>query len=306
MLRILPISLLLLFPAAASAAPADIDRGYGTDGRTVLDSGGPDDPSAMAVQPDGKTVVVASTPIKDDGVVMRFDVDGAPDRSFGGDGVVIVESNGVEYFSSVAVQPDGKIVVGGSTSTSANGIVRRLNADGSPDKQFGTDGLAVLDSAGSEVVWGVAVQPDGRIVAVGETSVGDDLAAYRLTAQGKPDNTFDDDGARGIDAGGDDVAYAVALQADGKIVVAGTTEFAGDHPLLARFDTNGKPDETFGLGGWRSAADDGELYSVALQRDGTIVAVGELDARRRRLPPAARQAGHDVRRHRQDPARPRR
>jgi hypothetical protein len=91
MLRILPILLLLLLPAAASAAPADIDRGYGTNGHTVLDSGGGDYVTAMAIQPDGKTVVVASTPIKVDGVVMRFTADGAPDRSFGGgDGVAIV------------------------------------------------------------------------------------------------------------------------------------------------------------------------------------------------------------------------
>ena len=277
MLRLLPIFLLLLLPAAAQAAPADIDRGYGTNGRTVLDSGGPDDVAAMAVQPDGKTVVVASTAIKDDGVVMRFNANGSPDSSFGGgDGVVLVESTGSEYLNAIAVQPDGKIVVGGSTNVDLNGIVRRLNVDGSPDKGFGTDGLAVLDSGGEERVYGVAVQPDGKIVAVGDTSVGRDIAAYRLTSQGKPDNTFDEDGARGIDAGGEDTAYAVALQADGRIAVAGTT-YKGNayHPLVARYDANGKPDETFGTGGWRVSADEGELYAIAAERDGNLVAVGE-------------------------------
>jgi uncharacterized delta-60 repeat protein len=277
MLRILPIFLtLLLLPAAASAAPADIDRGYGTNGFSFLDSGYPDSIDAMALTPDGKTVVAASTAIKDDGLVMRFTATGAPDPTFGGgDGVAIIESQAAEYLNAIAVQPDGKIVVGGSTGSASNGIVRRLNSDGSVDKQFGTDGLAVIDSGGDEVVWGLAVQPDGKIVAVGETSVNSALAAYRLTAQGKPDNSFDEDGARGIDAGGRDVAYAVALQPDGRIVVAGTKEFAGDHPLVARFGTDGKPDESFGTDGWRSSPEDAELYSVAVERDGNIVAAGE-------------------------------
>jgi uncharacterized delta-60 repeat protein len=278
MLRILPIFLILLFPAAASAAPADVDRGYGTFGRALADSGGEDNPSAMAVQPDGKTVVVGSTPVNSDGVVMRFTVDGAPDPTFGGgDGVAIVESAGTEWLEAIAVQPDGKLVVAGGTNTGENGIVRRLNADGSPDRQFGTEGLAVLDSAGTEIARGVAVQPDGKIVVAGDTSVDTALAAYRLTAQGKPDNSFDDDGARGISAGGHERGYAVALQADGKIVVAGMTDQGPEYPLLARFDANGKPDETFGPGGWRRAADEGWLYAVAVQRDGTIVAAGTTD-----------------------------
>jgi uncharacterized delta-60 repeat protein len=278
MLRILPILIFLLLPAAASAAPADIDRGYGTNGFSFLDSGYPDSIDAMALTPDGKTVVAASTAIKDDGIVMRFTAGGAPDPTFGGgDGVAIIESQAAEYLNAIAVQPDGKIVVGGSTGTGSNGIVRRLDTDGSIDKQFGTEGLAVLDSGGDEVVWAVAVQRDGKIVAVGETSVNSALAAYRLTAQGEPDDTFDEDGARGIDAGGGDVAYAVALQPDGRIVAAGKSELAGDRPLVARFDTNGKPDESFGTDGWRSSPDEAELFSVAVERDGNIVAAGEIE-----------------------------
>lgn len=120
------------------------------------------------------------------------------------------------------------------------------------------------------------MQRDGRIVAVGETSVDSSLAAYRRTSQGKPDDSFDEDGARGIDAGGSEKGYAVALQADGKIVVAGVSDDGPENPLLARFDSNGKPDMMFAADG-RILLDLGgyeEAYSVALQRDDKIVVGG--------------------------------
>ncbi len=71
--------------------------------------------------------------------------------------------------------------------------------------------------------------------------------------------------------------YAVALQPDGRIVVAGKTQLAGDHPLVARFGTDGKPDESFGSGGWRSSPEYASLFSIAVERDGNIVAAGELE-----------------------------
>ena len=155
--------------------------------------------------------------------VARLNLDGSPDRGFGADGVARIDSNDSEYIYDIAIQPDGRIVVAGDKYEGKNGFVRRLNADGSPDKGFGTDGLAAIDSGGDERIRGVAVQPDGAIVAAGWTSVGKDIAVYRLTAGGKPDNSFDDDGARGINVLGEDWAYDVALQADGKIVVFGAS-----------------------------------------------------------------------------------
>ena len=97
--------------------------------------------------------------------------------------------------------------------------------------------MALVDSAGDEQPLGVAVQPDGTIVVAGWTSVDDDLAVYRLTADGKPDNSFDDDGARGIDAVGDERVYAVALQADGEIVVAGDSYVAAPSIRWSRAST---------------------------------------------------------------------
>ena len=281
--RPLPILLITLTTLAASAgvalgAPADTDRGFGSGGRAIVDFGGDDDVYAMAVQPDGKVLLAGytSTSVKSYAAVARLNLDGSPDRGFGVDGVARIDSNDYEYIYDIAIQPDGRIVVAGDKYEGKNGFVRRLNADGSPDKGFGTDGLAAIDSGGDERLRGVAVQPDGAIVAAGWTSVGKDIAVYRLTAGGKPDNSFDDDGARGINVLGEDWAYDVALQPDGKIVVFGASYPAsGVYPTIARFDGNGKPDTTFGDEGWRTVEEKGYFYAGAVQPDGRILAAGD-------------------------------
>jgi uncharacterized delta-60 repeat protein len=277
--RLIPLIILpalLLSAGVASGAPADSDRGFGANGRAVIDFGGDDDVYAMAVQPDGKTIVAGSTSIKYDAAVARVNSDGSPDRGFGGDGVVLLESAGTETIQAVAVQPDGKLLLAGHTSDGSNGVVYRLNSDGLPDKGFGTDGVAVLDSAGDEYAEDLAIQPDGRIVVAGSTSTGKDAAIYRLTAAGKPDNSFDNDGAVGINALGQDWAYGVEVQADGKIVIAGASRGSGQSkPLLARLNENGSPDASIGSGGWKTLAHDGYFFALALQPDGKIVAAGE-------------------------------
>ena len=312
MLRILPIFLITpAFPAAASAAPADIDRGYGADGRAILDSGGGDDIDAMAVQPDGKTVVAASTAVKGDGVVMRFTLDGAPDPTFGGgDGVAIVESDGAEWLNAIAVQPDGKIVVAGGTTHR----LRTASSAGSmptarPTSSSAPTAWRSSTAPGTKSSGAVAVQPDGRIVAAGETSVDSALAAYRLTSQGKPDNTFDEDGARGIDAGGADDGYAVALQADGKIVVAGTTDQGPRVPARSLASTpTGSPTRRSGPAAGGAAptrASSTPSPSSATGASWPRASSGRRE-RRCRLPPPARHVRPDVRGQGQDPARPRR
>jgi uncharacterized delta-60 repeat protein len=280
MLRLLPILLIGTFALSAGVAhgaPADTDRGFGSNGRAVIDLGGNDDVYAAAVQPDGKILLAGYTSLKYDAAIARLNPDGSPDRGFGADGVARPEGAGSEWIRDIAVQPDGKIVVGGRTSEGSNGFVRRLNSDGSPDKGFGTDGVAVIDSGGSEELYGLAIQPDGAIVAAGTTTVDKNMAVYRLTAGGKPDNSFDGDGARGIDVLGEDWAYDVALQADGKIVVFGASRVGtgSPYPAIARLDGQGKPDTTLGSAGWRTADERGYFYAGAVQPDGRIVAAGD-------------------------------
>jgi uncharacterized delta-60 repeat protein len=271
------LATLTLSVGVALGAPADVDGGFGSEGRTMIDGGGNDDVRALAVQPDGKIVVVGSTSIKGgDALVLRLNRDGSPDRGFDGDGVVTIDRGANEDANAVAIQPDGKIVVAGHTSSGLNGVVYRLNANGSPDLAFGDQGAAVLDSAGDERINAVALQPDGRIVAAGFTSVNKDMAIYRLTETGAPDKSFDMDGARGVDGGGTEAAYGVAIQPDGKVVAAGYSSVNNDgDPLVARLTSTGQPDTDFGNAGkTRITGTDDYAEAMALQPDGKIVLAG--------------------------------
>ena len=108
-----------------------------------------------------------------------------------------------------------------------------MAAPGQPDPSFGSAGKTVIDFGGSDGAWAMAAQPDRKIVLAGETSAGaspNDFAVVRLNESGSPDASFGTGGKKTIDvAGGDDRAFAVALQPDGKIVVAGQS-----HPEVPR------------------------------------------------------------------------
>ena len=261
----------------AAAAPADLDPGFGSGGRTLF--GFPnvnDNAYAVAVQPDGKIVVAGATSSGYDGLVARFNADGSPDRSFDGDGITTIDSGGIEILSDVALQPDGKIVVAGGTTTNFDALVARLTPQGQPDTTFDQDGKRTIDSGGVEHVSKVELQPDGKIVVAGETSVNSDGAVYRLTTTGEPDNTFDQDGAVGIDSGGQEFLGGLALQGDGGIVVSGHTS-VGDDATVYRLTSAGKPDTTFDQDGARGIdfAGDNEVgWDVAIQPDGRIVIGG--------------------------------
>ncbi len=129
----------------------------------------------------------------------------------------------------MALQPDGKIVVAGATQKGTTGrdfAVARLNANGTLDSSFGAGGKTTADFGGNETAWAVALQPDGKIVVAGYTSkgtTGNDFAVARVNANGLYDSSFGAGGKTAADFGGDENAHAVALQPDGKIVLAGDT-----------------------------------------------------------------------------------
>ncbi|MGW6979894.1 delta-60 repeat domain-containing protein [Streptomyces sp. NPDC054932] len=160
-----------------------------------------------------------------------------------------------------------------------------LAAPGDLDPSFGGgDGIVTTDLGDSEAAADMVAQPDGRTVAVGGDAADSagNFAAVRYNADGSPDTTFGDGGRVSTDiAGGSDTAKGVALQADGKIVVAGTSEnleggiawftvvrYNPDGSLDTTFDGDGKAVTDFGGGG----ADQGS--DVAVQADGRIVAAG--------------------------------
>jgi uncharacterized delta-60 repeat protein len=164
-----------------------LDPTFDGDGKAILDLGAADSGYGAALQADGKIVVAGETFITGnrDAVVVRSTDSGALDSTFDSDGVVSVGfGKDFEQFNDVTIQPDGNIVVAGSSGDAQtfdgnDFVVGRLLPDGSLDPAFGGGG-AIFDFGGDDRAWAVAVQADGKILAAGETD--EDWAILRLRA----------------------------------------------------------------------------------------------------------------------------
>ena len=235
----------------------------------------------IEIQPDGRVVGVGA--IDTNALVARVRADGAIDPDFGGgDGLSNLAYGGTDALYGLALQADGAIIGAGSSYAAPNndgGIVRARNPQGDLDTGF-AEGFGVLFpdvGVRQSNANAVALQPDGRIVITGTRGTGDgrDLLVARATSAGVEDPSFGGgDGWASIDIGAKESAEAVAIQADGKIVVAGEVERPGnDDTLVARFLADGAPDPSFGIGG--VVTFDFARYdvanAVALQADGKIV-----------------------------------
>jgi uncharacterized delta-60 repeat protein len=277
-----------------------LDPRFGSGGRVAL---GPQlqNGNDVVLQPDGRIVVASGSGNPADfssldfGVV-RLNLDGSLDNSFGSAGVVTTDLGARDSPSRVLLQPDGKIVlVGTSDHEFAGGhfffrgdfALARYTSSGSLDSTFGAGGKVVtsLVAAITSPANDVAVQSDGKIVAVG--SVGSegfrDFALARYNADGSLDTTFGTGGRVMTDFGGtDDVANAIAVQRDGKLVVvgsalpsapSGTPTMVHRLVALARYNADGSLDSTFGTGGKVTTdfGPDGSGNAVAVLDDGRII-----------------------------------
>ncbi len=210
---------------------------------------------------------------------------GAPgdlDPGFNGTGKRVIDFGGSDDAEGVVIQPDGKIVL--ASSSPANGfMLTRLNQDGSLDLSFGGSGTGtrLFDFGGNASPRALALTPDGKIVVAGtwRVSAGNNNAAVaRVNSDGTPDTSFGATAWRDLDFGGaDDVAVAVAVQPDGKIVLAGRGSSSSAF-LVARLTSTGHFDGTFTPNrGWDKIPGTlGEATGVALQADGKIIVVGTL------------------------------
>ena len=269
-----------------------LDPGFSGDGKQTIGFGGFDRATGVAIQADGKIIVVGSGGFDSSGysnfALARFNPNGELDTTFSGDGKQTTDFFGkADYANGVVLQGDGKIVAVGVTGGPdiTNFALARYDADGSLDPSFSGDGRQTTDFAGGGAT-GVALQGDGKIVAVG--SGGDfsaagstDFALARYDTNGSLDTGFSGDGKQTTDfAGGPDGANGVAIQGDGKIVAVGGLRFSpstvtGDL-ALARYSTDGELDTGFS-GDGRQTTDLGPYdvaNGVAIQGDGRIVAAG--------------------------------
>ncbi|MEW2115913.1 calcium-binding protein [Streptomyces sp. NPDC005474] len=260
------------FVVARYNADGTLDNTFSGDGRVFADIAGPTEARDVAIDADGR--IVAAGYSGGQMAVLRLNGDGTPDTTFGGDGTVTANPAGPVPQEggdgrALALQPDGKIVVGGQVgSTGFDFALMRFNTDGSVDTSFDGDGIVRTDFGGYEAVESLAVQPDGRIVAAGTS---DDRAALaRYNANGSLDTSFDGDGRVVTPAAG---AADMALQPDGRIVAAGGS---GGNFSVLRYTTGGSLDSGFGTGG-RASADFGgsdTAYGVKLDSAGRIVTAG--------------------------------
>lgn len=291
-----------LFHAALARYNDDgsLDQTFGIDGKTVaaLDDGG-DILTSIVLQPNGK-IVAAGALLHNNSttglLVARFNADGSLDQTFGNNGRVVTTfgNGGNVAGNGVVLQPDGKIIVAGSSGTGyslelSNFALARYNTDGSLDQTFGSGGKLITHFEGGfntgSAARSVALQPDGKIVVTGnytqDYGVPSEFAVVRYNTDGALDSTFGS-GGKVITAlgGGDSLASFGAIQPDGKIVVAGYLAVAShNHDFaLARYNADGSLDPTFGSGGKTTTdlfgSSDDIAYSLAVQSNGKIVAVG--------------------------------
>ncbi len=280
------------------------DPTFSGDGRRTIAIGSgnaSDDAFAMRIQHDGRIVLAGRSyqgpAHRNDFAVVRLKSSGGTDTSFSGDGRrTLAFGNGArdDEVYGLAIQHDGKIVLGGESdqgaATGYQAAVARLNPNGNLDQTFSGDGRRLLgfkNGDGFDDAGAVAIQRDGRIVTCGESSQGpgngDEFALARLKSNGNLDPTFSGDGrlALSVAAGnGGDVCQGVTLQGDGRIVAAGYA-FQSSTPQFAvvRLNPSGDVDHGFSGDGRRiiGLGDGGYGRAVALQGDGDIVVAGDTN-----------------------------
>lgn len=280
-LEVIAVTVLVGMFVFVGTAQADIspDPSFGIDGRALatLDfDASLDGPIDAAIQSDGKIVVAGGTYQSPTGVnrdmaVARFNPDGTLDSTFNGDGTLFIDvDQGGEYVSSVAVGPDGKIVIAGDTrpkspcgtDCATKFVIVRLDSAGNLDTTFDGDGIVVIPYS-QQQRGSVAIQPDNKIIVGGGQYFPGFAHIVRLDVDGSPDETFGIDGFIGLPEAA--MSMDLALLPSGKVVAAARSDVAlgpADTSVF-RFNSDGSPDSTFDGDGRRFV----ELFPVEVTGD---------------------------------------
>jgi uncharacterized delta-60 repeat protein len=287
------------FVVARYDSNGTLDSSFGSSGLVDTLIGNNSVATCVALQSDLKIVVAGGTTPGSSGsdfAVVRYNSDGTLDHSFGSNGVVDTQLGPSDASAeALALQADGKIVVVGHTSTSGGDFhftLVRYTSTGALDTSFNHTGEVLDNFSGENTGFpgddarGVVVQSNGAIVAVGgflDQSSLSDVAIARYNSDGSPDTTFNHTGKVSFNIGGNDVANAVALQSNGKIVFAGVQGVPGGGLFLTgRLNADGSMDTGFGTNGLvttkitQNANDDAS--SLLIQPDGKIVTAGSDDS----------------------------
>ncbi len=264
-----------------------LDAGFGSAGIVSTDFGGNDDAYGMALQGDGRVVVVGRVQIAGgyDFGMARYEADGRLDASFGSGGKFSVDfAGGTDYAWAVVIQADGKIVVGGQASASGRNVfgLLRLRPDGSLDTGFGSGGkVQTVLGTGGALAYDLALAPDGKLVLAGVAQVGtsDQFAAARYSDDGSLDGGFGTQGIALVSVQSQASARGVQVLADGSVLLAGGSASGVRNDIaLVKLDALGKLDTSFGGGTGKvttnlSGGRDSGM-ALAVQADGRIVVAG--------------------------------
>ena len=280
------------FAVARYNVDGSLDNSFGLMGKVVTEFGAEISSGfSIALQADGKILLAGfayNFPNGEDFALVRYTADGSLDTSFDGDGKVTTSFSNLpeERASSVLIQQDGKIILAGysysnhtNTDSDFDFALARYNTDGSSDPSFGSNGKVTTDFGSSyDRVQSAVLQTDGKILVAGSIN-NQDFGVARYNTDGSLDSSFDGDGKLTLDFfGWSDVAYGIALQNDGKILLTGSAGTGiGNDFALVRLNSNGSVDTSFDGDGKLTTAFNpyyDNAQGVIVQPNGKIVVAG--------------------------------
>jgi uncharacterized delta-60 repeat protein len=260
-----------------------LDNTFGNGGIVTTPIGTNSGAYSIEIQADGKILAAGYCEIGGSLVfaLTRYNINGSLDNTFGNGGIVTTLIGIASVANSIELQADGKIVVGGSINVGGSGVIAltRYNTNGSLDNTFGNSGIVSNPIGTNGDATSIEIQADGKIVVGGSSSVSGSvvIALTRYNINGSLDNTFGNGGIVTTSIGTDSYASSIQIQADGKIVAAGSSGVGGSAVFaLTRYNTNGSLDNTFGNGGIVTTpiGTNSWASSIQIQADGKIVAGG--------------------------------
>jgi len=285
-----PVGSVTGFAVARFNVDGTSDTSFGSLGKTVTAVGSNDAfAQSVAVQGDHKILVAGYTSNVSNHsfALLRYNFDGSLDTMFGTAGVLNPVVGSDDYGRTIALQGDGKILMGGTTIAGTNDFALiRLNPNGSFDTSFGANGKVTTDIGFNtdDRVNAMLPQNDGRILLVGSSNNGGGktFAVVRYTGVGALDSSFATGGKLLISVGaGDAEANGVVVQPDGKIDLVGYSTAGSEKDFATvRISASGVLDASFGLSGkavFAFGPGQNVAYGVVLQTNGKIVIAGEID-----------------------------
>lgn len=291
MKQLTSILILLFLCTYVNAQIGDLDVSFNTNGYVINPLSATDDDygNSMAVQADGKILVAVYHP-EEWFKVVRYNINGTIDNTFGGSGVVTLRQNPIKTAGSYAIglQSDGKIIVGGYTWTDDNNdfALVRLKTDGVVDSTFGTDGWVYTPVSpitvypfGDDKIRKIKVLSDNSIIAAGYAynGIDNDFALAKYDANGALVTTFGTGGKIVLDVNNDDFITDLAITGAGNIAVVGNSNTSLNTDIsVAQFTAAGIQDPAFNSGNVLTTGLTGnyEAYGIAVQSNNYLVITG--------------------------------